>query len=182
MDRAAGESYPFIEVSMACSDAAAMEAFWEKMFAAKVLFRGRMMGHPFSRILACGVTLVFREDPDFQAPSGPGQEFNFCNHLGLRVKDLETAISDLETRGAQSVLTPELVRRYQGTKKDGGDPFLETDYISPPLTAERIAAGEYAIDLAIMVGPDNLWIELNQITEPEDTNWFPFGEGRNEVG
>lgn len=175
MTLAAEKTYPFIEVSMACSDAAAMEAFWHKMFAAKVLFRGRMMGHPFSRILACGITLVFREDPDFQAPPGPGREFNFCNHLGLRVTDLAAAIRDLEAKGAQFVLTPELVRQYQQTKKDDGAPFLVTDYIAPPLTAERIAAGEYAIDLAIMVGPDNLWIELNQITEPDDTSWFPFG-------
>ncbi len=38
-----------------------------------------------------------------------------------------------------------------------------------------LAAGEYAIDLAIMAGPDNWWIELNRITEPDDTSWFPFG-------
>lgn len=168
-----GQSYPFIEISMACSDVAAMEIFWEKMFAAKVLFRGRMMGHPFSRILACGITLVFREDPDFELPPGPGQEFNFCNHIGLRVKDLEAAIRELETKGAQFVLTPELIRQFQLSKKDDGAAFLVTDYIAPPLTAERIAADEYSIDLAIMTGPDNLWIELNQITEPEDTNWFP---------
>jgi hypothetical protein len=26
------------------------------------------------------------------------------------------------------------------------------------------------------VGPDNLWIELNETTEPDDTSWFPYAE------
>ncbi len=175
MSTATAEAYPFIEVSMACSDVAAMEAFWEKMFDGKVIFRGRMMGQPFSRILACGITLAFREDPELEAPPGPGQEFLCRDHLGLRVNDLEAAIADLESRGAHFVLTPEKVRELQRMKKDDEGSFLETDYIAPPLTAERIADGEFAIDVAILVGPDNLWIELNQITEPKDTNWFPYG-------
>ena len=49
----------------------------------------------------------------------------------------------------------------------------ESASVSPPLTAERMAAGEFKIDVAILAGPDNLWIELNEIHEPADTNWFP---------
>lgn len=167
--------YPFMEVSMSCSDVAAMEVFWVDMFDAKVIFRGRMMGQPYSRILACGITLAFRQDPDFQPPPGPGEEFLFRDHLGLRANDLEATIARLEARGARFVLTPEIVRELQKKKDDDGGAFLETDYIAPPLTAERIADGEFSMDVAIMVGPDNLWIEINQITEPADTNWFPRG-------
>ncbi len=54
------EEYPFIEVSMACSNLAEMETFWEQMFAGKVIFRGKMMGLPFSRMIAYGITLAFR--------------------------------------------------------------------------------------------------------------------------
>ncbi len=169
----AAETYPFMELSLACSSVAEMEAFWERMFGARVIFRGRIMGVPYSRMLACGITLVLREDPGFTPPSGPGEEFQFRNHLGLRVRDLEAAIRELEERGARFVLTPEKVREYQRRKKDDGSGFIETDYIAPPLTAERIAAGEYRIDVAILAGPDNLWIELNQILEPADTHWFP---------
>lgn len=169
------DSYPFIEVSKACSDVARMEAFWRDMFDAEVIFRGNMMGLPFSRLLACGITLVFREDPDFRPPPGPGEEFMFREHLGLRVRDLEAAIADLEAKGANFVLTPEKVRQFQQMKKDDGRKFLETTYVAPPLTPERIADGEFKIDVAILVGPDNLWIELNQIKEPADTGWFPCG-------
>jgi len=169
------ESYPFIEVSMACSNISEMETFWEQMFDGKVVFRGRMMGQPYSRMIACGITLAFREDPDYKAPPGPGQEFMFRNHLGLRVKDVEAAIQELEAKGANFVLTPQKVREFQQMNNEDGGKFLETDYIAAPLTAERIANGEFKIDVAIMAAPDGLWIELNQIKEPEDTQWFPYG-------
>ena len=126
------ETYPFIEVSMACTDIAAMEEFWTRLFDGKVIFRGRMMGQPFSRMIACGITLAFREDPDHAVPPGPGQEFMFRNHLGLRVHDLDQAILDLESRGAQFVLTPEIVRQLQQSQQDDGRKFLVTDYIAPP--------------------------------------------------
>lgn len=171
-----GEAYPFIEVSLACSNVTAMEEFWQRMFEGNVIFRGRMLGQPFSRMVACGITLVFREAPDFVPPPGPGQEFRFCNHLGLRVRSLEQAIAELESRGAQFVLTPQKVRELQRMKQDETSKYLETTYIAPPLTAERIAHGEYGIEVAILVGPDNLWIELNEVKEPADTGWFPHAE------
>jgi hypothetical protein len=99
----------------------------------------------------------------------------FREHLGLRVKDLEAAITELEAKGANSALTPEKVRQFQQMKKDDGCKFLETDYVAPPLTPERIADGEFEVEVAILARPDNLWIELNQIREPADTNWFPCG-------
>jgi len=167
------ETYPFIELSIACSNVSIMEAFWEKMFGGKTIFRGRIMGKPYSRIIACGITLVFRENPHFKLPPGPGEEYSFNNHIGLRVKDLDSAISELEARGAQFVLTPAKIKEWMDQKQDDGREFMETDFIAPPLSAERIANGEYKIDVAIMVGPDNLWIELNQIQEPKDTGWFP---------
>jgi hypothetical protein len=153
-----------------------MEAFWEQLFDAKPIFRGKMLGLPFSRIVVCGVTLVFREDPQFVAPPGPGQEFHFRNHLGLRVRNLDAAIADLERRGANFVLTPEKVRQFQQMRKDDGRKYLETDYVAAPLTHERLAQGEFKIDVAILAGPDNLWIELNEIHEPVDTGWFRESE------
>jgi len=158
---------------MACTNAAEMERFWTEMFDGKAIFRGQMLRQPFVRMIVCGVTLVFREDPDFEPPPGPGAEFAFRNHLGLRVVDLEAAMADLESRGAQFVLTPARIKEMQQAQTEGTPKYLETNYIAPPLTRERIDAGEYGIDLAIMVGPDNLWIELNQIKEPQDTQWFP---------
>lgn len=169
------ETYPFMEVSMACSNAKAMEEFWQTLFDGKVIFRGRMAGQPFSRMIACGITLVFRETPDFVPPPGPGQEFQFCNHLGLRVRNLEQAIAHLESRGAAFVLTPQKVRELQRMGNGETSKYLETDYIAPPLTAERIANGEYRVDVAILAGPDNLWVEINEVKEPPDTGWFPHG-------
>ena len=166
--------YRFIEVSLASRDVAAQEEFWTKMFGAKVIFRGKMAGQPFTRIVACGISLIFREDPELQLPPGPGQEFQFRQHLGLSVDDLDEAIADLESKGAQFVMTPALVRQMQKAKQEGsGDPYLQTDYIAPPLSRARIDAGEFKHDVAIFVAPDNLWIELNAIREPQDTRWYP---------
>ena len=166
-------NYRFIEVSLPCRSIAEQEAFWHRMFDAKVIFRGKMASEPFSRILVCGITLVFREDPQLVLPPGPGAEFHFRSHLGLRVANLEESITELEGRGAQFVMTPALVRQFQKKKQDSGRPYLETDYMAPPLTRERIDAGEFRHDVAIFVGPDNLWIELNEIKEPADTQWYP---------
>ncbi|RDH90412.1 MAG: hypothetical protein DIZ77_03080 [endosymbiont of Seepiophila jonesi] len=174
MSQANRETYPLIELSIGTPDVDAQEAFWVKMFDGKVIFRGQMMGLRFSRLIVCGATLVFREDPDFQLPPGPGDERLYNNHIGLRVHDLDRSVVELESRGAEFVLKPEMVRELLKQKNDGAPKILETDYIAPPLNAERLAGGEYKIDVAILVGPDNLWIELNQITEPEDTNWFPW--------
>jgi catechol 2,3-dioxygenase-like lactoylglutathione lyase family enzyme len=174
MSDANKETYPLIELSIGTSDVAVQEAFWVKMFGGKVIFRGQMMGLRFSRLIVCGVTIVFREDPGFQLPPGPGEERLYNNHIGLRVHDLDRSIDELESRGAEFVLKPAMVRELLRQKNSDGPKMLETDYIAPPLTAERLANGECKIDVAILVGPDNLWIELNQITEPEDTNWFPW--------
>jgi len=176
------ETYPFIEVAMACSNVSKMEEFWCDMFDGKVIFRGSMMGDPFSRMVACGITFVFREDKSFNPSPGLGQEFHFHNHLGLRVNNLDEAIQELSAKGAQFALTPEMVRHFQQSKNKDAKPLLQTDYIAPPLTAERIAAGEFKIDVAILVGPDNLWIELNEVKEPADTGWFPGLKHANTVG
>ena len=165
--------YKFIEVSLACRDCAVQEEFWTRMFGAKVIFRGKMMSQPFVRLLACGITLIFREDKALPLPPGPGEERQYRQHFGLRVHDMDAAIKDLESRGAKFVMTPALVRQYQQVKQSTGAKQFETDYIAPPLTRERIDSGEYKHEVAIFAGPDNLWIELNEVKEPLDTQWFP---------
>ena len=163
----------FIEVSMPCSNIHEQEAFWTGLFDAKVIFRGRMNGWPFTRIIVAGVSLVFREEENFEIPPGPDDEFNFCRHLGIRVADLNEAIENLKARGAKFVLTPDDVRQLQERRQEDGRPLLEVDYIAPPLNATRITEGEFKHDVAILVGPDNLWVELNQIKQPVDAPWYP---------
>ena len=166
-------NYRFMEVSLPCRSVEEQEEFWTRMFDARVIFRGSMASQPFTRMLVCGITIIFRQDPDYVPPPGPGVEFQFRNHLGLRVDDLEASIVELEARGAKFVMTPALVKQFQRGKQDSGKPYLETHYIAPPLTRERISAGEFKHDVAIFVGPDNIWIELNEIREPADTRWYP---------
>ena len=173
IDRDRWRQYPFIELSIGCSNAEEMESFWTDMFDGVTLFRGEMFGSPFCRMLVCGVTLVFREDPDFVGPLGPGQEFFFRNHIGLRVRNLKHAIEDLEARGAEFVLKPDDIVHLQKQKMDDGRPFLRTSYVAAPLDQARIQAGEYRTDVSILAGPDNLWVEINEILEPPDTQWFP---------
>ena len=171
-------NYQFIEVSLASRNVQAQEEFWVKMFDAKVIFRGQMASQPFTRILACGITLIFREDPELVLPPGPGEERQFRQHLGLRVNGLDAAIAELEAKGAKFVMTPAIVRQYQQVKQASGGNNFETNYIAAPLTRERISAGEFRHDVAIFAGPDNLWIELNEIREPADTQWYPRVEAR----
>lgn len=166
--------YRFMEVALATRDVQAQAEFWTRLFDAQVLFRGRMMGQPYLRIVACGITLIFRESPDLALPPGPGEEVDFLQHLGLRVGDLAEAIADLEGRGAKFVLTPATMGPFVKVWRERHGPTLfETDFIAPPLTRARLAAGELRHDVAILAGPDNLWIELNEIHEPPDLRWYP---------
>jgi hypothetical protein len=74
---------------------------------------------------------------------------------------------------ARFTMTPALVREWQKKQDPGGGAYLQTTYIAPPLSRERISSGEYRHDVAIFPGPDNLWIELNEVHEPADAQWFP---------
>ena len=102
--------YQFVEMSLPTRDVDAQEEFWTRLFDAQTIFRGRMMGLRFTRMMVCGISLIFREDPDFVPPPGPGEEWLFRSHLGIRVHDMDKAIADLEAKGAQFVLTPARVR------------------------------------------------------------------------
>ena len=168
--------YKFIEVSLSCRDCAVQEEFWTRMFGAKVIFRGKMMSQPFVRIIACGITVIFREDKELPIPPGPGVERQYRQHLGFRVRNMDAAIKDLESKGAQFVMTPALVRQYQQVKQASGAKQFETDFIAAPLTRARIDSGEYQHDVAIFGGPDNVWYELNEMKEPADTQWYPAME------
>ncbi len=166
------DRFIFMEVARPCSDCAAQEAFWTELFDAEVLFRGRVGGDRFLRLRACGATLVFTEDPTFEAPPGPGAERHFRAHLGLRVADLDAAMAVLHARGAHFVVTPAMVADWLASRDETAEPFFLTEYIAAPLSRARIDAGEYTHQVAILQGPDNLWIELNEITEPHDTSWY----------
>ncbi len=49
--------------------------------------------------------------------------------------------------------------------------FMDVSMACQP--ASRIASGGHRHDVAIFPGPDNLWIELNEVHEPPDAQWFP---------
>ena len=155
------------EVALPCSDPQVMEHFFVRMFDAHVLERG-----PAHCALSVGgIVLRLRRAADFRAPPGPGAERGFLNHLGWRVDDLEAAIADLTARGAHFVVTPALVRQWRAAAGEAGG-FVDTHFIAPPLTRARIDAGEFTHEVALLAGPDNLWIELNEVHEPPDVNWF----------
>jgi len=161
-------SYDFMEVSFACSDVEVTTRFLERLFDAKVLFRGRMAGEPFVRLVACGITFVLRQQDPW--PAAP-PDHRFRSHLGLKVDDLATAIDDLKAKGAKFVLEPSQVTQLQ-QKEQGGQRWLETTYVAPPLTLETLPDSGYRHDVAILEGPDHLWIELNEVHLPEGADWF----------
>ena len=163
-------NYDFMEVSLACSDAEAMAAFFVQMFDGQVIFKGSMAGEPFVRMVACGITFVFREDTDW--PGDPVDP-RFRNHLGLKVDDLGRAIDDLEGRGARFALKPEGVAVLQQKDDEGGaGKWMQTTFVAPPLTLETLHEQGYRHDVAILEGPDRLWIELNEVHMPPGIDWF----------
>ena len=161
--------YQFMEVSLACSDCEEMTAFFQRLFDGKVIFRGRMMGEPFVRIVACGITFIFRQQADWR---DKGADQAFRNHLGLKVNDLERAIADLRSRGAEFVLDPAMVARLQKSRSPGGVAMLETTFVAEPLSLDRLSESGYRHDVAILEGPDHLYVELNEVHMPEGVDWF----------
>ncbi len=162
-------NYGFMEVSLACSNCEKMEEFFSRLFDAKTIFRGRMAGEPFVRMVGCGVTFVFRQETG--RPETPPDR-HFRNHLGLKVDDLDAAIAELKSRGANFVVEPAMVAKMQQQKGSSGDPYLVTTYVAEPLSLETIADSGYRHDIAILEGPDRLYIELNEVHMPEGVDWF----------
>jgi hypothetical protein len=163
------KEYSFMEVSLACSDCEEMARFFEQMFDGKVIFRGRMLGEPFVRIIANGITYVFRQQTDFAAP---GLDFALRNHLAVRVSSLEKSVAELKERGANFVLDPDMVKEMQKKRTEGGTPMLEMTYVAEPLNLETLAGSGYKNDVAIFEGPDHLYIELNEVELPPGAEWF----------
>jgi catechol 2,3-dioxygenase-like lactoylglutathione lyase family enzyme len=162
-------AYEFMEVSLGCSDAEEMAAFFERMFDGKVIFRGRMAGEPFARMVACGITFVFRQETG-RGPSPPDPHYR--DHLGLKVADMEAAIADLKARGAVFEVEPSMVKGMQQQQQDDGEPYFVATFVAEPLSLETLGASGYRHDVAIFRGPDGLAIELNEVHMPEGVDWF----------
>ncbi len=167
--------FVLFEMAFATRDCAAQEAFWRRFFDAEVLFRGQVGGDRFVRLRVADATLVFTESPDL--PPSPTADARFRQHIGLRVADVEAAIAHLEARGARFALTPASVRAMLAGGAPGAD-FFRTDHIAPPLTRDRIDAGEYRHAVAMLAAPDGLWVELNEVHEPPDTGWYAASAAR----
>lgn len=166
--------WAMFEVALPTVDCAAQEEFWRRMFDARTLFRGAVGGDRFVRLAVADLTLVFTETSS--TPALPADD-RFRHHLGLRVADLAAAITELEARGARFVLTPASARALASSGEEGA-PFFRTDYIAPPLSRARIDAGEYRHAVAIIAAPDGLWVELNEVHEPPDTDWYAGSAAR----
>ena len=49
---------------------------------------------------------------------------------------------------------------------------MQTTFVAPPLTLETLHEGGYRHDVAILEGPDRLWIELNEVHMPPGVDWI----------
>ncbi len=159
-----------MEVSLACSDAEQMADFFERMLGATTVLRGSIGGEPYVRVVLCGVTFVFRQDPSW--PGSPDDP-RFRNHLGFKVDDLAAAVAELEQRGAQFVFKPDATPAWdRAAEADADEPFVRTTFVAPPLTLESLADGGYHHEVAILRGPDGLLIELNEVRLPAGVDWY----------
>ena len=146
-----------------------MARFFERMFDAKIIFRGRMLGEPFVRIIANGITYVFRQQTDFK---DPGPDFALRNHPRLRVSNLDEAVAALNGRGANFALDPNKVKETQKQRTEGDRPMLEMTCVAEPLALETLAESGYKNDVAMFEAPDHLYIELNEVELPPRVDWF----------
>ena len=59
-----------------------------------------------------------------------------------------------------------------GFPVEGAGKWMQTTFVAPPLTLETLHEGGYRHDVAILEGPDRLWIELNEVHMPPGVDWF----------
>ena len=154
----------FFEVQETVADAAAAAAWFERVMAGQVLFRGTMVGLPFVKLKVGDLTLVLIEDP--AAAIAPSAHGYLRRHLGFRVRDLDAAIAELEARGARFLVTPAMV---DAMRARGGPSWVHIDEARAPLAPST--SHRYRFRVAIFEGPGGLYLELNQLDLPPELDW-----------
>ncbi|MCG6881601.1 MAG: VOC family protein [Deltaproteobacteria bacterium] len=94
--------YSWDHMHFRCSDLEESIAYYQKMFDAKEVGRGDAKGMPLIALEMAGQRFVFspkREGVDISVK--PGEPGWGLYQIGLKVDDLDAALSELKNRGAQ---------------------------------------------------------------------------------
>ena len=103
--------YSYDHIHLRTRDPQATMAFYEKMFDAKRVEFVQSNGIPRVDLDLNGLTIFIAEvAPDAKLPSAPASSYIGLDHLGLRVDDVDAAVSELKGRGAVILKGPVTIR------------------------------------------------------------------------
>ncbi len=83
--------------------------YFNKMFDAKIIESIQSDGQPRIDLDINGLT-IFIAQADETVPAGPRDPHLGLDHFGLRVDDMDDAVSDLKSRGAEFAVEPRTLR------------------------------------------------------------------------
>lgn len=102
--------FEFDHVHLRSPDPEATAGFYEKMFGARIL-RSVQNGKPRIDMDLCGATIFIAQvAPDAEIGKAPQSPYLGLDHVGLRVGNIDTVVTDLKKKGAAFTMEPTTIR------------------------------------------------------------------------
>ena len=104
-------TYHYDHIHLLSRDPKATAKYYEKMFGAKVIETVQPDGSPRIDLDLNGLAIfILRVAPGEDLPASPPNRYLGLDHFGLRVNNLDEAVSELKRRGAEFAVEPRTVR------------------------------------------------------------------------
>ena len=127
------QKYSFNHIHLLTRDPKATAQYYHKMFGARIIESTQSDGKPRIDLELGGVSIfILRVPPEQETPASPLGPYLGLDHFGLRVNNLDEAVSELKAKGAEFAVEPKTIR-----------PGVRIAYIRGPETA-RIELVEHA--------------------------------------
>ena len=126
-------TYSFNHIHLLTRDPKVTVQYYNRMFGAKIIESTQSDGKQRIDLDLGGVSIfILRVPPDQETPASPAGPYLGLDHFGLRVNNLDEAVSELKAKGAEFAVEPKTIR-----------PGVRIAYVRSPENA-RIEIVEHA--------------------------------------
>jgi lactoylglutathione lyase len=103
--------FVYDHVHLRSPDPDATAAYYQRMFGAKIVRSIMSNGLPRTDMELGGVTVFIAQvPPDAELNEKPEGSYVGLDHLGLRVRNIDTVVAELKAKGAEFTVEPRTIR------------------------------------------------------------------------
>jgi lactoylglutathione lyase len=103
--------YSYDHIHLRSRDPMLTAQYYHTMFDAKIVESVQSDGQPRTDLDLNGLTIFIARVPaDADIPSAPADPYLGLDHFGLRVDNLDAAVTELKQRGAEFFMEPRTIR------------------------------------------------------------------------